>query len=433
MSEPAPGNSLFSRGSWAEARRVADILRSETVAGVLLIIAAAVAMVWANTPWSSSYFWLRELRVGPAALHLNLTLADWAADGLLAIFFFLAGLELKREFVCGDLRDPRRAAIPVAAAIGGMIVPAIVFVAFNAGSGTTDGWAIPTATDIAFSLAVLAVISTHLPSAVRTFLLALAIVDDLLAIVVIAIFYTEDLQLVVPGAGPGADRRFRLAVAAAGGAVVVCGPVGTGGVGVGALLRRARHRRRGAAGVRRAGEGQCAARRTPWRCREWQMGSNTECARCRPGSPCRCSRSSRPVLRSADWPRSAIRWAKPVTLGIILGLVLGKPLGVLLGIWVVGKALRSGMDSDVNWSDAFGAALLCGIGFTVSLLISELAFETDPELIDQARIGVLCGSLVAAALAALVLRRRNRHYRELEELEAQDTDADGVPDVYEGR
>jgi len=122
-----------------------------------------------------------------------------------------------------------------------------------------------------------------------------------------------------------------------------------------------------------------------------------------------------------------------VTLGVILGLVLGKPLGVLLGIWLTGKALRSGVDSDVRWSDAVGAALLCGIGFTVSLLIGELAFESDPELIDHARIGVLCGSLVAAALAAVVLRRRNRHYRELEELEAQDTDADGIPDVYEGR
>src|SRR4051812_4216345 len=138
---------------------------------------------------------MRDTAVGPAAIHLDLTLGAWAADGLLAIFFFVAGLELKREFVAGDLREPRRAALPVAAAVGGMVGPALVFVLVNLGGGgaALRGWAIPSATDIAFALAVLAVISTHLPSALRTFLLTLAVVDDLLAIVVIAVFYTEHL------------------------------------------------------------------------------------------------------------------------------------------------------------------------------------------------------------------------------------------------
>ncbi|MBC8092797.1 MAG: Na+/H+ antiporter NhaA, partial [Pseudonocardia sp.] len=189
--------SLFGRGTWPEVSRVGDILRTETVGGVLLVAAAALALAWANSPWSEAYTALSEVRIGPAALHLDLTLAQWAGDGLLAIFFFVAGLELKREFVAGDLRDPRRAALPVAAAIGGMAVPALFYVLVNLGAGGDElsGWAIPTATDIAFALAVLAVIGTNLPAALRTFLLTLAVVDDLLAITIIALFYTSSLNL----------------------------------------------------------------------------------------------------------------------------------------------------------------------------------------------------------------------------------------------
>src|SRR3954449_1479701 len=190
---------LFDRGTWPEASRIGDILRAETFGGVLLVAAAILALVWANSPWSDAYSALSDLRVGLAAWHLDLTLAQWAADGLLAIFFFVAGLELKRDFVAGDLRDPRRAALPVAAAVGGMPLPALLFVVVNLAAGESSalaGWAIPSATDIAFALAVLAVISTHLPSALRTFLLTLAVVDDLLAILVIAVFYTSSLAVV---------------------------------------------------------------------------------------------------------------------------------------------------------------------------------------------------------------------------------------------
>ena len=215
VPESAGRPGAFSRGSWLETRRISELLRSETLAGMLLIGAALLAMIWANSPAAHSYFALRELEVGPPALHLSLQ--EWAADGLLALFFFLAGLELKREFVVGDLRDPRRAAVPVAAALGGMVVPAVLFLALNAASGTSRGWAIPIATDIAFSLAVLAVLSTHLPAGLRTFLLALAIVDDLLAITVIAVFYTADLHVgylaaaLVPLAAFGVLAQLRVA------------------------------------------------------------------------------------------------------------------------------------------------------------------------------------------------------------------------------
>ena len=183
---------LLQRGSWPERRFVGDILRTETVGGALLLIAAAAALFWANSPWSQSYFGLGAFVPVPQAqsLHLDLTLSQWAADGLLAIFFFVVGLELKREFVAGDLRDPRRAALPIVAAVGGMVIPALIYFAVNAGGAGAAGWAIPTATDIAFALAVLAVVNSHLPHALRAFLLTLAVVDDLLAITVIAIFYT---------------------------------------------------------------------------------------------------------------------------------------------------------------------------------------------------------------------------------------------------
>ena len=178
---------------------MAEVLRKETVGGALLVVAAIVALVWANSPWGDAYESMREARVGPSSLHLDLTLSEWAADGLLAIFFFVAGLELKREFVAGDLRDARRAALPIAAAIGGMAVPALIFVAVNtlADEGDTAGWAIPAATDIAFALAILAVIGSHLPDALRTFLLTLAVVDDLLAITIIALFFTDELDVVM--------------------------------------------------------------------------------------------------------------------------------------------------------------------------------------------------------------------------------------------
>ena len=194
---PRPVTRLFQRASWPDASFIADILRAETVGGALLVGAAVLALAWANSPWNEAYAAVSDVRVGPAALHLDLTLAQWAADGLLAIFFFVAGLELKREFVAGDLRSPRRAVLPVAAAVGGMVLPALVFIAVNARAapGNLAGWAIPTATDIAFALAVLAVVGTALPTALRTFLLTLAVVDDLLAITIIAVFYTADLHV----------------------------------------------------------------------------------------------------------------------------------------------------------------------------------------------------------------------------------------------
>ena len=193
---------LLARGSWAETSRISDILRKEAVGGALLLVASAVALVWSNSPWSSTYEALRDTPVGAdvLGLHLTLTLGTWAADGLLAIFFFVVGLELKREFVAGDLRDPARAALPIAAAVGGMIVPAAIFIATTAhvGDGATRGWAIPTAPDIAFAVAVLTMISTPLPA--RSDLPTDVAIVDHLFVTVLTFFYTTEC---IVGSGRG--------------------------------------------------------------------------------------------------------------------------------------------------------------------------------------------------------------------------------------
>ena len=197
MSTPASRPVLFGRLPRGERAFITDALRQETVGGALLLGAALAGLVIANSAWSDAYDSLKAYVIGPAALHLDLSLEEWAADGLLAIFFFVAGLELKRELVVGTLKDPAKAVLPVLAALGGMVMPAVIFLAITAGDERArDGWAIPMATDIAFALAVLAVVGSHLPPALRAFLLTLAVVDDLGAITVIAIFFTDHLEVI---------------------------------------------------------------------------------------------------------------------------------------------------------------------------------------------------------------------------------------------
>jgi NhaA family Na+:H+ antiporter len=420
--------SLFGRGTWPEVSRIAQVLRTETVGGALLIAAAVLALVWANTPWSEAYQALSELRVGPAALHLDLTLAQWAADGLLAIFFFVAGLELKREFVAGDLRDPRRAALPVAAAVGGMIVPALIYVAVagQAGEDALAGWAIPTATDIAFALAVLAVISTHLPAALRTFLLTLAVVDDLLAIAVIAVFYTDSLSPVplmlalVPLAlfTVAVQRRVRswwLLLPLAAATWVLVHESGIHATVAGVLLGFA------VPVVRRAaGPGPGLAEHFEHRFRPISAGFAV---------PVFAFFAAGVSLTGAGGLGASL--LDPLALGIVAGLVVGKTIGVLGSTWLVQRFTRARLAEGLSWWDVLGLSLLAGIGFTVSLLIGELAFGHGSDRDDLVRIGVLAGSLASALLAAVVLRIRNRHYRRICAEEQLDADHDGVPDVYQ--
>ena len=429
---PPPSPRLFDRGSWPEARRIGDILRKETIGGVLLLAGAVIALAWANSPWGDSYETLRGFTFGPESLHLDLSLATWAADGLLAIFFFVAGLELKREFVAGDLRDPRRAAVPIAAAVGGVLVPAVLYLVINVSStgGQAKGWAIPTATDIAFALAVLAVIGRCLPHAMRTFLLTLAVVDDLLAIVIIAVFYTASLS-VVPLLGalvPLAvftvlvQRRVRswwllLPLAFAAWALMHASGVHAtvAGVLLGFAVPVLRSR---TAGGPDAGPG--LAEHFEHRFRPISAGVAV---------PVFAFMSAGVAVGGFSGLGSAL--TDPVAVGIIVGLVVGKPIGITAATWLVTRFTRAKMDAGFAWIDVFGLAVLAGIGFTVSLLIGELAFGIGSERDDHVKVAVLAGSLTAALLATVILRLRNRTYRRIYDAENADADRDDIPDVYQ--
>jgi Na+:H+ antiporter, NhaA family len=427
MSNPGGRQRLFGRGSWPETARIADVLRKETVGGAMLLVAAVAALAWANSPWSEAYFTLGDVEVGPQALHLHLTLAAWAADGLLAIFFFVAGLELKREFVAGDLRDPARAAVPVAAAVGGVLVPALLYTALNIGrSRDIAGWAIPTATDIAFALAVLAIIGSHLPSALRTFLLTLAVVDDLLAITIIAVFYTHDLQVVplllslIPLGlfTVAVQRRIRswwllLPLAAATWTLVHASGVHATVAGI--LLGFAVPVVRQAAG---AGPGLAEHFEHRWR----PLSASV-------AVPVFAFFAAGVTVGGVSGLASALR--DPVAVGVLVGLVVGKPVGVLAATWLVARFTRAELDSDLSWWDVLGLAMLAGVGFTVSLLIGELAFGAGSDRDNHVKVAVLSGTVTAAALAAILLRARSNLYERLSAAETVDSDEDGTPDAFE--
>lgn len=426
MAAPNPtARKFLGRLSLPERTFVADALRTETVGGILLLVASVAAILWANTPLGRSYEAVSDFHIGPAALGLDLSLQHWAADGLLAIFFFVAGIELKRELVAGELRDPKAAALPVIAAICGMAAPALVYALVNAiGGGSMAGWAVPTATDIAFALAVLAVIGTSLPSALRAFLLTLAVVDDLFAILIIAVFFTSHLNF-----------------AALGGAVV--------GLGVFWLLLRK--------GVR----GWYVY--VPLALIIWGLmynsGVHATIAGVAMGLMLRCTRHEgeahspgehiehlvRPVSAGLAVPLFALFsagvsvsgsalhavFSRPETLGVMLGLVVGKTLGIFGGTWLAARFTRAELNDDLAWPDVFAVASLAGIGFTVSLLIGELAFAGDAALTDEVKAAVLLGSFTAAVFACVLLKLRVRKYQALCEEEERDEDQDGIPDVYE--
>lgn len=435
MTIPPGRGRILSRPSWPEATALKAALRTETVGGALLLGAAVLALLWANSPWHESYVALRDLKVGTDWGHLRLSLGHWAADGLLAIFFFVAGLELKREFLVGDLRDPKRAAVPIVAAICGVVVPALVFltVARLAG-GTGDalrGWAIPAATDIAFALAVLAVLGSHLPAALRSFLLTLAVVDDLIAIVIIAIGYTSDfnatplLLSVIPLAAFAflTQRRITHAWLLVPLAAATWGLVHASGVHAtvaGVLL-----------GLVVPVKPRASVPAISVHDRETDVAHVFE-------------HRMRPISAGLAVPVFAFfaagvrvvgggfgeTWADPVALGVICGLVLGKVLGVFGATYLTARFTKADLDPDLGWLDVVGLSFLTGIGFTVSLLIGELAYGAGSDRDDHVKLAVLMGSLIAAMLAALVLVPRNARYREQEARESRDEDGDGIPDVY---
>jgi Na+/H+ antiporter NhaA len=433
---------LFSRPPAQERRRLTEALRTETVGGMVLLAAAVVALIWANTPLSASYEAVRSFHFGIPALGLDLSVEHWASDGVLTLFFFVAGIELKRELVTGELRNPSAAALPVVAALSGMVVPAAFYLATNlAGGGRLSGWAVPMATDIAFALGVLAVIGTHLPAGIRAFLLTLAIVDDLGAIVVIALFFTSTLNwaaLAGALAGLVLFRMLHVRWRVRGWyvyvplALVIWGLMYNSGVhatisGVAmGMLLSVRPRERGrTSGGATAGDAETSGDGSP------------------PPSPAdEVEHRLRPLSAGFAVPFFALFAAgvavsgsaladvfrDPEPLGVVLGLFLGKLVGVFGGTYLAARFTKARLDPALSWSDVFGISMLAGIGFTVSLLIAELAFEGE-AVTEHVKAAVLIGSLLAALAACVLLKMRDAKYRALWEEETRDEDRDTVPDI----
>ncbi|MGW9041004.1 Na+/H+ antiporter NhaA [Streptomyces lydicus] len=425
MSAPTNRRSPFlGRMSLPERNFIADALRTETVGGVLLLVAAVAALIWANT-LSGSYAAVSGFHLGPASLGLDLSIQHWAGNGLLAVFFFVAGIELKRELVAGELRDPRAAALPVVAALCGMAMPALVYFAVNTlGGGSLQGWAVPTATDIAFALAVLAVIGTSLPAALRAFLLTLAVVDDLFAILIIAIFFTSKINFLALGLAVAGLVVFYLLLRKGVRGWYVYVPLALviwalmensgvhatiAGVAMGLMLRC----------HRRDGEDRSPGERIEHLVRPLSAGLAVPLF----------ALFSAGVAISGGALRDV--FTRPETLGVVLGLVAGKALGIFGGTWLTARFTKAELNPDLKWPDVFALASLAGIGFTVSLLIGELAFADNLVLAGEIKAAVLTGSLFAAVLAGTLLKIRNAKYRKLCDEEERDEDQDGIPDIYE--
>ena len=408
---------LFSRLTPSSERNLADVLRAERTGGILLLVGTVIALVWANSAWADSYETLRDFEVGPEALHLHLSIGDWAKDGLLAIFFFVVGLELKREIVAGELRRPATAIVPIVAAVGGMAVPAGIYLATNLlqDGGSTDGWAVPTATDIAFAIAVLAVVGKWLPNALRAFLLTLAVVDDLLAILIIAAFFSEDLHFEW--------------LAASAVAIAVFGILARKGIThwwilipLGVIAWATMH----ASGVHATIAGVALGMVVPAIARKGDRVSLAE----------HWEHVWRPVsagfavpvfaLFAAGVPITIFALAEasgdPIAQGVFLGLVVGKPLGILVATFLVATFTRANLDRGLSWWDVLSVGFIAGIGFTVSLLIGDLAFGGDKSA--EVKMSVLFASLTAAVIGAAMLAWRDAHYRSIYERRATPDDDD---------
>jgi NhaA family Na+:H+ antiporter len=395
------GRRQARRRTREAAGHVAEFLRTEQVGGLIMLGATALALVLANSPLRDAYLDLSGTVVGPHALHLDLSLSAWAIDGLLAFFFVVAGLELKRELVVGQLRDVRRAMLPILAALGGMVVPVAVFLAVAAGAdGAADAWAVPVATDIAFALAVLAITAGALPPGVRVFLLTLAIVDDLGAILLIAVVFTDHIAwlplsaAVATLAAYGVLQRLRVrawplywALGIVAWALLHASGIHAtvAGVAVGLLTR-----------VRRdPGEHHAPAETLEHRLQPFSAGF------CVPVF----AFFAAGVTLSAEALRAFA--ADRVAWAVVAGLVLGKTIGVFGGSLLAVRTRLARLPKGIGWRDLFAVSVLTGCGFTVSLLIAELAFD-DPATRDRIKAAVLLGSLVAALAATLLLRRRVR-------------------------
>ena len=418
-----------------------DFFRTASSGGIVLILSTIVALAWANSPWGATYehFWETPLTIGVPGAALTYSLHHWINDGLMAVFFFLVGLEIKREVLAGELASVRRAALPAAAALGGMVVPALLFTALNVGGEGAPGWGIPMATDIAFALGVLALLGPRVPLALKVFLTALAIVDDLGAVLVIALFYTSEISWAALGMGTGL-----LAVLALLNRLGARLPITYTAIGVLVWLAFLK------SGVHATVAGVLVAMTVPVRTRidthefldrgRKLLDAFDKTGEEGPGVvtsdrqqaliqdlETTCQHAQSPLQRMEGslqhWvafliipifalANAGIRlegdigaaFTHPVTLGVILGLVLGKPIGISLFAWLAVRSGIAALPPGVSWRALGAVSWLGGIGFTMSLFISDLAF-TDGAHVNEAKIGIFTASVLAGILGWVMISR----------------------------
>jgi len=413
-----------------------DFIRTEVASGVVILVAAIIAMIWANVGTTYVEFWSTEISFDIYFIERSETLKDWVNDGLMVIFFFVIGLEIKREMLHGELNSPRKAAVPIAAAAGGMIVPALIYTALNLGGEGARGWGIPMATDIAFALGVLALVGRGIPAPLRIFLLALAVADDVGAILVIAFFYSEDTNLWALGSAglvvllillmQRAEIRriglYWIAGIALWLAFLESGVEATiAGVILGLLTPATafldRKEFSGRAKALLADLDTCIENDDHNR----QEAIMAEIERLAESAESPLERLERGLVRISAFivvPIFALANAgidlsggvvgdavsSEVTIGVFLGLLAGKVLGVTVATWLAIRVGLGELPKGVNWIQIVGVGLLAGVGFTVALFVTELAFSENEVLADDAKIGILSASVIAGFIGYVFLK-----------------------------
>lgn len=425
----------------AVLRPFVEFVQLEAAGAILLLACAVIALLWANSPWAGGYvrLWRTPVTIGVGRGALTETLGDWVNDGLMVLFFFIVGLEIKRELLMGELASVRHAALPFAAALGGMIAPALIYTALNHGHPEARGWGVPMATDIAFALGVLALVGDRVPLGLKVFLAAFAIADDLGAVVVIAVFYTAHLALgylllaaalfviaaVVGRAGVRWPPVYLVlgvllwyAVLRSGVHATIAGVLLAMTIPVGSRIDTDRFVWVGRALLDRFAAAGHASKAEPINDEHQAALHALERAADAVQMPIeRMQNVLHPWVTFGIMPLFALANAgvplvgqlpaaahSPVSLGVALGLIFGKPVGILLFVWLAVRMGIATLPRGVGWRQTFGAAVLGGIGFTMSLFIAGLAFRSAAEL-DQAKIGIFAGSLVSGAVGWFLVRR----------------------------
>lgn len=420
-------------------RPLESFFKMDSAAGLLLMAAAAVALIWANSPWSEQYFalWQIPVTAGMGPFVLSKPLLLWINDGLMAVFFFLVGLEIKREVLAGELSDPRSAILPIVAAIGGMVVPALIYLALNPGGIPAQGWGIPMATDIAFALGIMALLGKRVPLALKIFLTAVAIVDDIGAVLVIALFYSSDISVVNLAVGGGflvlmfgasaAGVRNPIVYAVLGGGglwlsfllsgvhATIAGVLGAFAIPASVRIESGRFVQLLRSGLERFGQSQTRGRMLSHDEQDVIAAIEVACENVQPPLQ-RLEHRLYPVVMYFIMPVFALANAglafssssfggatASISLGIFLGLLLGKFVGVFGASFLAVRLGLTSMPAGTRWMQIAGAALLAGVGFTMSLFVGGLAFK-DPMLVGAAKLGIFAASLVAGVAGFVVLR-----------------------------